>query len=369
MSEQTRLVAGACDARFARVRDAFEELFGSGAEIGAAVAAFVDGRLVIDLWGGTADGRVPWQPDTLVNTYSVTKPFAAACLLMLVEKGRVDLDERVHRYWPEYSAAGKEATTIRHVLSHQAGVVAWSRPQPVEALLEWSRAAALCASETPLWPPGEAHGESLFLYGHLVGEIVRRVDGRALGTFLSEEMCRPHMIDFHVGLTPGQQVRCAVVVGMDEQWHAELLRDRTDLFLHATVNTPGVTDETVVNSAAWRAAQIPAINGHGTARGVAAFYNHLLRAVSTAEPLLAPSTLAEAIRPQRRGLDLVLGEDAAWGLGFRDFEDGSFGMGGLGGAVGLASRTHGYSFGYVTRRMAGDERNDLLEQALISCLD
>ena len=368
MSEHSRLVAGSCDARFERVRDAFQELFASEVEIGAAFAVFVDGQLVVDLWGGTADDGVPWQPETMVHTYSVAKPLAAACLLKLVEKGRVDLDKRVHSYWPEYSAAGKEVTTVRHLLSHQAGVVAWSRPQPLEALLDWSRAAALCASETPLWTPGEAIGESLFLYGHLVGEIVRRVDGRPLGTFLSEELCGPHGIDFHVGLTPDQQARCATVVGMDEGWHAQLLRDRTDLFLQAMVNTPGGTDETVINSAAWRGAQIPAVNGHGTARGVAAFYDQLLQAKSTAEPLLAPSIVAEAIRPQRRGLDLVLGEDVAWGLGFMDFEDGSFGMGGTGGADGFASRTHGSSFGYVTRRIAGHERSDLLEQALISCL-
>jgi CubicO group peptidase (beta-lactamase class C family) len=368
MSDLTRLVAGSCDARFKPVRDAFTDLLESDAETGAAVAVFLDGRLVVDLWGGTAHEGMAWQPTTVVNTYSVTKPFAAACLLKLVEQGRVDLDDRVERYWPEYSTNAKAPTTIRHILSHQAGVVAWSRPQPIEALLDWDRAASLCSDETPWWTPGEAHGEALFLYGQLVGEVVRRVAGRSLGAFLSEELCGPRSIDFHVGLTPDQEKRCATVIGMDRRWHSELLSHRTDHFLRAMANTPGVTDEAVVNSAAWRAAEIPAINGHGTARGVAAFYDQLLRADSATEALLAPSIVAEAVRPQRRSLDLVLGEMAAWGLGFMDFEDGSFGMGGLGGSVGLASRTRGYSFGYATRRMAGHERSDLVEKALISCL-
>lgn len=340
----------------------------SGAETGASVAAYVDGRLVMDLWGGSALKGVPWQPDTLVHTYSVTKPFAAACLLKLVAQERVDLDQPVARYWPEYAAAGKDATTVRQVLSHQAGLIAWSSPQPVETLFDWDRATTLCAAETPWFRPGEGIGEALFLYGHVIGEIIRRVDGRSPGTFLAEELCGPRAIEFHIGLNESLRRRAADLVGMDGSWNAELLRDRTDLFARAMRNSPGVTNQAIVNSEAWRHAEVPAINGHGTARGVATFYESLRRPLPGDTALLSREVVAEAIRPQRQGPDLVLGQEVAWGLGFRVFEDGSFGMGGLGGAVGIANPKKGYSFGYVTNRVADHTRADLVEQALIRCV-
>jgi CubicO group peptidase (beta-lactamase class C family) len=363
------VIEGACDDRFAPVRDVFAELVASGVETGAGLAVIVDGRPVVDLWGGTAHPGVPWTRDTIVHTYSVTKPFAAVCLLLLVQRGAVDLDAPVTRYWPEYGAAGKEATTVRHLLSHRAGVVAWSRPQPLEALLDWDRATALCAAQEPAWPPGSAQGEHVRLYGHLVGEVVRRVDGRRPGVFLRAEVSGPLGLDFAVGLTPAEEARCATVTGLDDAFRDRLLTGATPLFRAAAANPPGLTDPAVVNGAAWRGAEVPAVNGHGTARAVAGLYAHLLGHGPGSGRLLARETVAEAVRPQGSGADLVLGRDVTWGLGVQLSPDGSYGMGGLGGATGYADPARGCAFGYVTRRMADHARADRLEQAVNACLD
>ena len=192
---------GSTTADFAPVRAAFEAVLDeheAAGATGAAVAVHHRGEWVVDLWGGSADvaGTRPWGEDTVVMPYSVTKPFAAVCALVLVDRGVLDLDAPLTTYWPEMVAA----TTLRQVLSHQSGHALLEKPAPAEALLDWDRMCALVAAQPPLWEPGHGCGESALLYGHLVGEVVRRVDGRSLGTFLREEVCGPHGLDFHVGL-------------------------------------------------------------------------------------------------------------------------------------------------------------------------
>src|SRR5215469_6045434 len=175
---------GYADAGFDVVRDCFAEVVAAQPGTGAAFAAWSDGRLVVDLWGGCAEvqSRQPWEASSLVQPYSVSKPFVAVCALRLVEAGRLDLDAPVQRYWPEFRAPA----TVRHILSHQAGVVVLDRPAPTEAFYDWDRLCALLAGQQPAWEPGTAHGESALFYGHLVGELVRRVDGRGVGRFLRE---------------------------------------------------------------------------------------------------------------------------------------------------------------------------------------
>jgi len=193
-------VHGSADGRFGPVRDGFAEVVRAQPGTGAGFTAWCDGRLVVDLWGGYADAerRRPWAADSLVQPYSVSKPFTAVCALRLVESGRLDLDAPIQRYWPEFGAPA----TVRHVLSHQAGVVALDRPVPTGAFYDWDWLCALLAAQPPSWPPGTAHGESALFYGHLVGELVRRVDGRGVGRFLAEEICGPAGLDFAVGLSP-----------------------------------------------------------------------------------------------------------------------------------------------------------------------
>jgi CubicO group peptidase (beta-lactamase class C family) len=348
---------GSIEPGFEPVRDAFSAVLGEQRGTGAAVAAWAEGRWIVDLWGGTAtaDGSHPWLRDSIVQPYSVSKPFTAMCALLLVDRGALDLDAPVQRYWPEFTAAA----TVRHVLSHQAGVVAIDAPTGTDAFYDWDRMCALLAAQRPEWPPGTAHGESALFYGHLVGEIVRRVDGRSLGTFLREEICAPAGLDFMVGLPPQEQARAVDLTCLGDIESSSA----SDLYRRATSNPPGTRDPSVVNSAAWRAAEVPAINGHGTARGIAGLYAALLQG-----ELLSPQLLREAVSIQCSGIDAVFGHDTAWGLGFA-VDDEGFGMGGLGGSFGGAcTRARGYAFAFVTGTMGSHARGERVENALRTCL-
>ncbi|HEY7324451.1 MAG TPA: serine hydrolase domain-containing protein [Streptosporangiaceae bacterium] len=351
---------GFADARFGVVRDCFADVVAAQPGTGAAFAAWSDGRLVVDLWGGYAELRVrrPWEADSLVQPYSVSKPFVAVCALRLAESGQLELDVPVQRYWPEFRAPA----TVRQVLSHQAGVVKLDQPVPTEAFYDWGYLCGLLAAQEPVWEPGTAHGESALFYGHLVGELVRRVDGRMPGAFLREEICGPLDLDFSFGLSTAQQQRAVALTGLGEPFWAASAAGRPDLYRQSLSNPLGALDEAVVNSAAWRAAQIPAINGHGTARAVAGFYHELM-----AGGLLDAALLAEAVTPQCTGRDRVFGELNAWGLGFGLSDDG-YGMGGLGGSYGGTSSAGGYSIGFVTGSAGDFDRLEALENALRSCL-
>jgi len=221
---------------------------------------------------------------------------------------------------------------------------------------------ALLAAQQPSWPPGTAHGESALFYGHLAGELVRRVDGRDVGRFLAEEICGPAGLDFAFGLCPSQQARAVDLTGLDDAFRAGNAAGRPHLYELATTNPPGAQDGSVVNSAAWRAAEIPAVNGHGTAVAVAGFYHAL-----ASGGLLSPGMLAEAVAPQCAGPDRVFGDDTAWGLGFSISDDG-YGMGGLGGSYGGASTAGGYTVGFVTGSVGSHDRVDTLENTLRECL-
>jgi len=217
-------VQGFVAAGFEPVRECFAEILGRQPGTGLAFAAWSDGRWLADLWGGYADlGRHrPWQAGSLVQPYSVSKPFAAICALRLAEAGRLDLDAPVQRYWPQFRAPA----TVRHVLSHQAGVVLLDQPVATEAFYDWDYLCGLLAAQEPAWEPGTAHGESALFYGHLVGELVRRVDGRGVGQFLREEICGPHGLDFAFGLSPGMLAEAVApqstgrdqVFGEDNTW-------------------------------------------------------------------------------------------------------------------------------------------------------
>ena len=344
-------------AGYEPVRVAFDRVLAAAEGTGAAVAVWRGGEWVVDLWGGRADaaGTRRWQRDSLVQPYSVSKPFAAVCALLLAARGALDLDAPVARYWPEFSAPA----TVRQVLSHQAGVVALTEPVPTEVFYDWDRLCALLAAQPPAWPPGTAHGESALFYGHLVGEIVRRVDGRRLGRFLREEVCGPLGLDVAVGLDADQRARAVELTGFESQrGGSQGGESRPALYAAATGNPPGNLDPAVVNGAAWRAAEIPAVNAHGTARGIAGLYAALLRG-----DLLPEAVLREATTAHCSGPDAVMGGHSAWGLGFGVDEDG-YGMGGLGGNYAGASRTGAYAIAFVTGTLGGFDRLDAVENAL-----
>lgn len=352
------MIDGTIAAGLEPVRRAFGDVIATQEGTGAAFAVWHDGAWVVDLWGGFADaGRSrPWRRDSIVQPYSVTKPFAAVCALLLVDRGLLDLDAPMQRYWEGFRATA----TVRHVLSHQAGVVAIDERVPTEAFYDWDTLCALLARQEPEWEPGTAHGESALFYGHLVGELVRRVDGRSLGRFLREEVCGPLGLDFAVGLSDADLPRVVDLTGLGAAFSDDT--GKPELYRRAVANPPGGRDAAVVNGRAWRTAEIPAVNGHGSARGIAGLYAALLRG-----DLISPTLLAEATRAQCSGRDLVFGHDNAWGLGFGVDDDG-YGMGGLGGSFGAASTRGEYAIGFVTGTMGDGSGGALVENAFRACV-
>ena len=361
-------LGGTCDQRFLPVRDRFETLLRDGDETGAAVCVMVGADVVVDLWGGWTDAARtrPWQRDTVATTYSVTKVPAALALLWVIDQGGVALDDPVASVWPDYAAGGKEATTLRMLLAHQAGLPAFPEPRPAQAWSDWDDLAAMLARAEPEWAPGSAHAEHALTYGHLLGEVVRRVDGRTLGQVWRQEIAEPLGLDFQIGLTAGECARAAEVEYSTPDWPAQAggapgtLRERW-------VNNPaGARDVAVVNSDLWRQAEIPAVNGHGTARAVARLYTALAGRVDGLP--LSDGIHRELLTPQRTGHDALLDAEVTWGLG-PQFEESYVGMGGLGGSDGLLETSRGYSFGYVTRRLADHDRAIALGDAAEAVLD
>ena len=193
------------------MREAFADLFNDPQERGAALCIQIAGETVLDLWAGTADkdGELPWHTDTIVNLFSCTKTFTAVTALQLVEEGKLALDVPVARYWPEFAAAGKESITLRQLLSHRAGLPALRELLPAGALYEWQTMVDALAAEAPWWTPGEGHGYAAITYGWLLGEMIRRADGRSAGQSIVARTARPLGLDFHVGLADEEFYRVA----------------------------------------------------------------------------------------------------------------------------------------------------------------
>jgi CubicO group peptidase (beta-lactamase class C family) len=363
------LVQGECHPRFAAVREAFARNLRDRDEIGAAVAVVVDGTTVVDLWGGYAglDRTRPWERDTIVNVYSCTKGMTALCAHRLVSEGRLDLDAPVADYWPEFAQAGKESLPVRWLLGHRAGLAAVRRLLPGDALYDWDAMCATLAAETPWWTPGTAHGYHAVTFGWLVGEVVRRITGRSLGTYFRQEIAEPLELDFHIGLPAAEHARCAELSGIpmppdEDRVHlaAVIMSDPEGLAARAFMNPPSMA--LGVNNAAWRSAEIPGANGHGGARDLARSYGALARGGDQdGVRVLDPAGIARCREEQSHGPDLVLPISTRFGLGFmlpQDRHDARFGPSprafghpGAGGSVGFADPDSRVGFGYVMNRM------------------
>ncbi|MFG1942268.1 serine hydrolase domain-containing protein [Nonomuraea sp. NPDC048826] len=342
-------VRGTCDDRFAGVRDALAASL-DGDDVGASVAVFVDGEPVADLWGGHTDAArtVPWERDTITNVWSTTKTMTALCALILADRGVLDPDAPVARYWPEFAAAGKERVLVRHVLSHTAGLPTWDEPMTVEDLYDWETATDRLARQRTHWEPGAEAGYHAITQGFLVGELVRRVTGRSLGAFFADEVAGPLGADFHIGLPPEHDHRVAPVL------------PPPSLRSHPPANPP-VRPE-VANTAAWRRAELPAANGHGNARSVA-----LVQAVLACGGtvggvrLLSPEGCARALEEQYAGADRVFGARMRYGLGYGLSGKRSCSWGGMGGSMVLADLDARMTVAYVMNQMLdrgglGDDR-------------
>lgn len=362
-------LGGTCDERFRPVRDRFAELLADGSETGAAVCVHVGGEPVVDLWGGWSDAArtTPWGRDTTAATYSVTKAPAAAAVLSLVGRGALGLDDVVASVWPEYGGQGKDATTVRHLLAHRAGLPAFPEPRiDPRAFADWDDLAAMLARATPEWEPGTAHGEHALTYGHLLGEVVRRVDGRTIGQLWREDLAGPLGLDFQIGLRDDEVARVAEMEHAAATWPADVGGEPGSLRERALGNPRGALDTDVLRSDAWRRAEIPAVNGHGTARAVSRFYAALAGRLDVR--LLPEEVRRQMLTPVATGPDALLETDVTWGLGVQ-FEEALVGMGGLGGSAGFAETRRGYSFGYVTRRLGDHDRAVALSDAVDEVFD
>ncbi|GAA2579097.1 serine hydrolase domain-containing protein [Streptomyces lienomycini] len=374
---------------FEPVREAFAANFTQHGDIGAAVCVYWHGRPVVDLWGGVADvdtGR-PWTRDTLQLVYSATKGATATAAHMLVERGMLDLDAPVAKYWPEFAANGKADIPVRWLLSHQAGLIALDQPLPLVEALAWDPMAAALAAQRPLWTPGTAHGYHGRTWGWLVGEVIRRVAGRSPGRFFAEEIARPLGLDFFIGLPTSERERVSRMA---------YRRPAVDL---TTVPAEEVPEELREQVAAWRdpnsfsnrafavtdpaaidfdspevqAAELPSSNGIGTARALARMYAAVIGEVDGVR-LLTPETLASATEEQASGMDQVLVFPSRFSTGYMLPTEGNlmtgpnaFGHTGRGGSLAFADPAQGIAFGYVMNHVisgADDVRAVFLTEAV-----
>jgi CubicO group peptidase (beta-lactamase class C family) len=340
-------IQGSYDGLFTAVPHALAELL-DGGDVGGSVAVFVDGEPVVDVWGGFADAErcVPWERDTIVNVHSVTKTMTALCALVLADRGELDLDAPVARYWPEFAAAGKEGVLVRHLLSHTAGLPDWEGP--VEELYDWPSATARLVAQAPQWEPGSAAGYHSLTQGFLVGEVVWRVSGRSVGEFFADEVAGPLGADFHIGLGAEHDRRVALAVpppGRDEEYTAGAAGQGSA----PAAGTPiRVRDG---NSVAWRRAQIPAASGFGNARSVALVQSAMACGGSVGGVrLLSQAGCDRAWEEQFSGEDRVLGMPVRWGLGYGLFGS-TYGWGGWGGSLVMIEPEARMAVAYVTNQM------------------
>ncbi len=379
-------VDGHVDPAFEAVRATFHDSFRVHGETGAAVCVLVDGRVVVDLWGGHADplADVPWTGDTLVNVFSVGKGLVAALTAQLVGAGVLDLDRPVAATWPEFAANGKGDVTLRQLLSHQAGLPAVHHRLPPGAMLDWSAMTAALADDEPWWEPGSAHGYHVNTFGFLVGEVLRRATGHRVGTLLREQIAGPLGADVHLGLPTSEDHRTAEFLWPDppppEVTPPGLEGDERMRYL-AYFNPSGLSGAGVVNTRVWRAAEIPSTNTHASARGVARVYAALLPATRRGggPGLVDPGARREATTEHAVGLDRVLDRPSRFGLGFQLTQPerplgpnpAAFGHFGAGGSLGFCDPDTGVAFGYVMARLGSrwrNERNAALLDAVYASL-
>jgi CubicO group peptidase (beta-lactamase class C family) len=372
------MIHGECEPRFAAVRDTFAASFDTGREIGASFAATLDGRMVVDLWGGHADAARTraWERDTIVNVFSTTKAMTALCAHMLVDRGLLDVEAPVARYWPEFAQAGKAQVLVRHLLTHQAGLPALRDPVPAGGFYDWDAMVERLAAEAPFWQPGSRHGYHALTFGFLVGEVVRRVSGRSLGRFVADEIAGPLGLDLHVGLDEGQRGRVATLIPPPNPEPG----DPVPAFLLRAMTEPGSIPALVMlnnggylvpgewDSPAALAAELPASGGVMNARALAGLYRAIVHDRQVGRFTLDAEDIGRMAAVQSAGgEDAVLSGPGRWTLGFLkagatprgaeppsliSLSEEAFGHTGNGGSIGFADPGCDMSFAYVMNRMS-----------------
>ena len=379
-------VEGFCDSEFSELEAIFDKAIKSGFDDGAGFSLEVDGKEVLNLWGGYSDKdrKNAWQEDTLVNVFSVTKAMTSTCALQLIETGKLDPSSLVAEYWPEYACEGKENTRVIDFLTHRAGMFGFQTPLPQDSWENWDLIVEKLAAQKPIRKPGSTQGYHAVTFGYLVGELVRRIDGRSLGNYFKEEIAQKFNIDFSIGLDDEEISRCADLL---------LLSGKPNPLIQFVLSLPNwllptqlkIVKETLnseeyakafleimevdendgmpmdyPNSDSWRRAEIPAANGHGTASGIAKFFGILASGGSRdGKIMLQPDTIKEATSVKTMGPDVVLFQAPyKFGLGYQidapfspiGMKDGMFGHTGIAGATGFADLNHKIGFGFTNNR-------------------
>jgi CubicO group peptidase (beta-lactamase class C family) len=358
--------------RFAAVRDAFEANLKSGADLGASFCATKDGEVVVDLWGGWADeARTrPWDKDTIVNVYSTTKTMTALTALLLADRGLLDFDAPVARYWPEFAANGKAGVKVSHLMSHSAGLSGWKETITTADIYDWDKVVGLLAAQAPYWEPGTKIGYHAITQGFLVGEVVWRITGKSLGTVFREEIAGPLGADFHIGLAASEDHRVADLIPPPP---GSAIGDNIQSELQDNMaNNPGV-DVHETRTRAWRGAEIPAGGGTGNARSIAQIHCILANGgVAQGKRFMSEAGCRKALELQIEGDDLVLGVPARFGMGFGlpgaalpTPNPSTIFWGGYGGSLAIIDMDAHTSFGYTMNRMGNTTTGDFRGISLV----
>lgn len=378
---------GNVDEGFESVVDSFLEGFTAGRDIGASLAVYLDDQPVIDLHAGFRDRRKTkvWESDTLCCVFSMSKGITAICLLQAVEDGLIDLDAPVTDYWDEFAGNGKDAITTRHILAHQSGLVGFHNPVARDFLYDWPAVVELLASETPWWSPGEQHGYHARTFGFLLGEILHRVSGKTVGQWAKDRLVAGGAGEFVIGLSQAEMDRCAdmVTARIKAGEKTTMTPERQEMmsrFQDLTTPTGAAFQNpslgpSYMNSTVFRAAELPAMNGHGTALGVASIYSRITQ-------LINRDLLQEATRVHSEGKDVVLRSYSKFGLGFMLYdpkspiglESDSFGHAGAGGSMAFYDPERKLAFCFAMNQMqegvvTGGTSAMQVAQSVYNCLN
>ncbi|MBU6329293.1 MAG: beta-lactamase family protein [Acidobacteria bacterium] len=301
--------------QFAPVREVLETQLTTGADIGASVCVHHRGEVVVDLWGGHTDAERTgeWQDDTIVNVWSTTKTMTFLVALMLADRGELDFDAPVATYWPEFAANGKAGVEVRHVMSHTSGLSGFGERIEPEDLADWERCVGILAAQEPWWEPGTMPGYHAITQGYLIGEIVRRITGDTIGTFFRREVAEPLGADFHIGLPESEEDRVSLVIPPKAADFGKVDPESLAFRTYASSRI----DARAPHHRWWRAAEIPAANGHGNARSVALVQSIIAnRGETGGRRFLSGTTVDRIFDSQIQGFDPVLARESHMGMGY-----------------------------------------------------
>lgn len=381
------------------VVDAFAANFNAG-EQGAGVALYHAGECVVNIWAGERSNRLanianqPWDENTIVNIFSAGKGLVALCVLQLVAQGKLDLDAPIARYWPEFAQNDKADISVRDVLAHRSGLSAFHQHIADNQIFDWAAMTAAAASETPWWQPKTGQGYAPFMYGWILGELVRRVSGYAsFNDYFQANVAVPLGVTCHFGVPDSALASIADTGPLKRTMVATESNGADSVALGKLMKADprGVTNRafcnpislmTATNTQAWRQAQIPAANAHANAQAIAAIYGALSGSApsdcATANGQLLPAEiLALCSQEQTFSQDQVLGLPLRFSHGFMlsqaDRPDCRYGRGarafghpGAGGCIGFADPDYQLGFGYVTSRMG---QNILIDERAVNLID